>query len=182
MGGLAIAPRPFHRPFHFAAGFSLLDGFPTVMLLLALGQPEFDLGKAPLGEIDAERDKREPLLLSLAQELIDLLTVEKQFSSTERFVIHDIAVAVWTDVAVVKKCLATFHAGVTVLEVHAALSNGFDLSPLEHDSSLELFFDEIVVIGLAIRDDHLCKAFLLFSHSASDFHVQKYVLSAYRSK
>ena len=85
------------------------------MLLLALGQPEFDLGKAPLGEIDAERDKREPLLLGLAQKLIDLLTVEQQFPSTERFVIHDVAVAVGTDVAVMKKCLAAFYAGVTIL-------------------------------------------------------------------
>ena len=115
MGGLSIAARPFHRPFHFAAGFSLLDGFPAVMLLLALGQPEFDLDQAAFGEINAERNKCEPLLLGLAQELIDLLTVEKQFPSTERFVIHDIAVAVGTDVAVVKKCLATFHARVTVL-------------------------------------------------------------------
>ena len=47
------------------------------MQLLAFGQPEFDLGKAPLGEIDAERDEREPLLLRLAKELIDLLAVEE---------------------------------------------------------------------------------------------------------
>ena len=85
------------------------------MLLLAFGQPEFDLGKAPLGEIDAERDERETLLLRLAEELIDLLAVEEQFPSAERFVIHDVAVAVGTDVAVVEKDLTGFHAGVTIL-------------------------------------------------------------------
>ena len=85
------------------------------MLLLAFGQPEFDLGKAPLGEIDAERDEREPLLLRLAEEPIDLLAVEEQFPSTERLVIHDVAVAVGTDVAVVEKDLAALHAGVTIL-------------------------------------------------------------------
>ena len=105
----------FHRPFHFAAGFARLDGFPAVMLLLAFGQPEFDLGKATLGEIDAERDEREPLLLRLAEELIDLLAVEEQFPSTERLVIHDVAVAVGIDVAVVKKDLTALHAGVTIL-------------------------------------------------------------------
>ena len=85
------------------------------MLFLAFGQTEFDLGEAALREIDAERNQGEPLLLSLAKEFIDLLTVEQQFPSTERFVIHDVPVAVWTDVAVVKKRLATFYAGVTIL-------------------------------------------------------------------
>jgi hypothetical protein len=85
------------------------------MQLLAFGQPEFDLGKAPLGEIDAEGDEREALLLRLAKELIDLLAVEKQFPSTEWLVIHDVAVAIGTDVAVVEKDLAALHAGVTIL-------------------------------------------------------------------
>ena len=85
------------------------------MLLLAFGQPEFDLGKAPLGEIDAERDKREPLLLRLGEKLIDLFAMEEQLPGTERFVIHDVAVAVGTDVAVVEKDLAALHAGVTIL-------------------------------------------------------------------
>ena len=85
------------------------------MLLLAFGQPEFYLGKAPLGEIDAERDEREPLLFRLAEELIDLLAVEEQFPRTERLVIHDVAVAVGADVAVVEKDLTFPHAGVTIL-------------------------------------------------------------------
>ena len=85
------------------------------MLFLAFGQPEFNLGKTTLGKIDAERDECESLLLRLAEEFIDLLTVEEQFPSTERLVIHDVAVAVGTDVAVVEKDLATLHAGVTIL-------------------------------------------------------------------
>lgn len=85
------------------------------MLLLAFGKSEFDLREAPLGEIDAERDEREPLLLRLAEKLIDLLTVEEQFSGAERLVVHDIAVAIGTDVAVVEKDLSVPHASVTIL-------------------------------------------------------------------
>ena len=85
------------------------------MLLLAFGQPEFDLGKASLGEIDTERNERESLLLRLAEEFIDLLTVEEQFPSTERFVIHDVAMAVGTDMAIVEKGFAALYAGITVL-------------------------------------------------------------------
>lgn len=85
------------------------------MLLFAFGQPEFNFGKAPLGKIDAERDKREPLLLRLAEKLIDLLAVEEQLPGTERLVIHDVAVTVGADVAVVEKDLTFPHAGVTIL-------------------------------------------------------------------
>ena len=85
------------------------------MLLLAFGQPEFDLGKASLGEIDTERNERESLLLRLAEEFIDLLTVEEQFPSTERFVIHDVAMAIRTDMAMVEKGFAALNAGITIL-------------------------------------------------------------------
>ena len=85
------------------------------MLLLAFGQSKFNLREAPLGEIDAERDEREPLLLRLAEKLIDLLTVEEQFSGAERLVVHDVAVAIGTDVAVVEKDLSVPHASVTIL-------------------------------------------------------------------
>src|SRR6266850_1934477 len=161
-------PLIFHRPFHFATGFARLDGFPAVMLLLAFGQPEFDLGKAPLREIDAERDEREPLLLRLAEELIDLLAVEEQFPSTERLVIHDVAVAVGTDVAVVEKDLAVLHAGVTILQVHTPLSQGFDLRTLEYDARLELLFNEIIVVGLAVGSDgFFVLLFSLLHHQAA---------------
>ena len=169
---VGCSPLILHRPLHLAAGFARLDGFPAVMLLLAFGQPEFDLGKAPLGEIDAEWDEREPLLLRLAEELIDLLAVKEQFPSTERLVIHDVTVAVGADVAVVEKDLAVLHAGVTILEIYAPLTQGFDLRTLEHDARLELLFDKIVVVGLAVRDQGFFEAVLLFPLQASDFHCQ----------
>jgi len=134
------------------------------MLLLAFGQPEFDFGMAPLGEIDAERDEREPLLLRLAEEPIDLLAVEEQFPSTEGFVIHDVTVAVGTDVAVVEKDLAALHAGVTILKVYAPVTKGFDLRTLEHDARLELLFNEIVVVGLAVGSDSFFVLFFSLLH------------------
>ena len=101
------------------------------MLFLALGQTEFDLGESTLREIDAERDEREALLLSLAKELVDLLAVEKQFPGTERLVIHNVAVTIEADVAMVKKRFASLHAGITILQVHAPLPDGFDLGTLK---------------------------------------------------
>ncbi len=85
------------------------------MLLLALGQPEFYLGKSPLGKIEPERDKCESLLLRLAKQLMNLLAVEEQFPRPEGLVIHEVAMAIGTDMAMVEKDLGTLHAGVTVL-------------------------------------------------------------------
>ena len=85
------------------------------MLLFAFGQPKLNLRKAPLGEIDAERDEGESLLLRLAEKLVDFLAVEEQFSGAERLVVHDVAVAIGTDVAVVEKDLSVPHASVTIL-------------------------------------------------------------------
>ncbi len=142
------------------------------MLLLALGQPDFDLGKAPFGEIDAERDDRQPLLLGINQEFIDLLAMEQEFPSAERLMIRKVAVAIRTDVAMMEKDLSLFHTGITVLQVHAPISQGLDLRALEHDARLELLFNEIVVVGFAIRDHRFFETVLLFPHRASDFHVQ----------
>ena len=171
-GGYLLAPRPLHRPFHFAAGFAGLDGFPAVMLFLAFGQPEFDLGEAPLGEIDAERDERESLLLCLPEEFIDFLAVEEQFPRTKRLMIHDVSVAIGIDVTVVKKHFTISHAGITILQVHAPIPQRFDFRTLKHDTCLELVFNKIIMVGLAICDHRFLEAVLLFPHQASDFHIK----------
>jgi hypothetical protein len=108
-------PLLFHRPLHLAAGFAALDRGSSVMLLLAFGQPEFDLGKASLREIDTERNECESLLLRLAEEFIDFFSVEEQFPSAKRFVIHEVAMAVGTDMAMVEKGFAALYAGITIL-------------------------------------------------------------------
>jgi hypothetical protein len=150
------------------------------MLLLAFGQPEFDLGKAPFGEVDAEWNNREPLLLRLGEELMNLLAMKEQFPSAERLVIHDVAVTVRTDVAMVEKCLAALHTGVTILEVHTPFSQGLDFRTLKDNSCFELLFNEIVVVGLAIRGHRFFTLFfLLLDHRAASplqcerHHVQK---------
>ena len=151
------------------------------MLLLALGQPDFNLGEAPFGEINAERDDRQPLLLGLNQKLIDLLAMEQEFPSTERLMIRKVAVAVGADVAVVEKDLSLSHAGITVLQVHAPISQGLDLRALEHDARLELLFNEIVVVGFAIRDHRFFETVFLFPHQTSDFHDQMWVADCHNS-
>jgi len=179
------SPSIFHRPFHFTAGFPILDGLTAIMLLLSFGQADFDLGEAPLGEINAERDERKSLLLRFAKELVDLLAVEEQLPGAERFVIRNVAVAVGTDMAMMEKNLVALHTGITVLQVHPPFAQRFNLRALKHDARLELLFNKIVMVRLPIRDHRLFKTVLLFPHEASDFHdseATRSQLSAYQEE
>ena len=84
------------------------------MLLFAFRQPDFDFGQTTIGEIDAERDNRQPLLLRLCEELVDLFAMEQEFPGAKRFMIRKVAVAIRTDVAMVEKDLSFFHTGITI--------------------------------------------------------------------
>lgn len=91
--------------------------------------------------------------------------MKKQLPRSEGFVIHHVAVAVGTDVAVVEEGLSALHSGIAVLQIHMPFSDGLDLGPLEHNPRLEFFFNEIVVVGLTIRHDRFFTfLFLLLRH------------------
>src|SRR5262245_2102638 len=99
--------------------------------------------------------------------------MKEQFPWSKGVVIRDVAVAVGTDMAMVEESLGTFHTGVTILEVHAPLSDGLDLGPLKHDARLELLLNEVVVVGLAIRSDRFFEPVLVFPHSGVTLPLQE---------
>lgn len=146
---LALLPI-LDRPLDLAAGFAGSDGLPAVVLLLALRETDLDLGMAALGEIDAEGHEREPLLLGLADQFVDFLPMQQQFSGPGRILVHDVPVTVGADVAMVQKDFVVVYGGVTILEVHTAFTQGFHFRPLKHDAGFKLLFDEIIVVGLPI--------------------------------
>ena len=154
----------FDRPFDFAPSLPGPDGITAIMLFLAFGQSQFDLGLAPIRKIDAERDQREALLLCFPQELVDLLSMQEQFAGPDRVMVHNIAVAVGTDMAMMKKNFPILHTGIAVLEIHAPIAKRLDLGPPEDNPGLEFFFDEIVVVGFPIGGDDFLLIICLFCH------------------
>ena len=48
-----------------------------------------------------------------------------------------------------------------------------DLSAAENDARLKRLFNEIVMVGLTIRNHRFFEAVLLFPHQESDFHFQR---------
>jgi hypothetical protein len=78
--------------------------------------------------------------------------------------VHEIAVTIRTDVAVVKEDFPFFDAGVTVLQVHSPIAQRFHLGTLQDHPGLELFLDKVVVISLSIRGYDFILIFCLFGH------------------
>ena len=111
----------------------------------------------------ADHHRLEPLLC-LPDQLVDLLPVQQQLPRAERLMVHDITVAVWTDVAMVQENLSVIDRRIAVLEIDATVAERFDLGPSQHDTGFQLFLDEVVVIGLAISRNDLVLILLLLLH------------------
>ena len=157
----------FNRSLDFAAGFAGLDGFAAVVEFLALGKPELYLGMTALGEVDAERHEGEALLLRLAHQLVDFFLVQEQFSGSGWIMIHDVAMAVGTDMTIVEKDFAVAGCGVAVLQIRPPVAQRFYFGALQHDSGFELFFDKIVVERFAVRHHDLLRLVFVFRHVAA---------------
>lgn len=143
------------RPFDFAAGFTSLDGLAAVVLLFALGEGQLYFRMAAFRKIDAEGDESEPLELGFPDQFIDLLAMQQELPFTEGIMIHQIAMRVGADVAMVQVHFAVIDRRITVLKVHAALAQRFHLGSTQDHTRLKLLFDKIIVVGLSVRGHHL---------------------------
>src|SRR5439155_24768959 len=79
----APLPPPAHRPVDLHLGVLLLERLPAVVGLLALGEPDLDLGE-PVAEVDLQRHEGEAALGGLAHEALDLVLVEQQLAGAGR--------------------------------------------------------------------------------------------------
>jgi hypothetical protein len=163
MGRPKALPSVFDRTFDFPAGFPGLDGFPTIVEFLPLGQAELDLGMTAWGKIDAQGNQGQALLLGLAEQFIDLLLVQQQLTHTNRIMVHDVAVTIGTDVAMVQKHLSALHGCVAILQIGPSVAQRFHFGPLQDDPGFEFFLDEILVIRFAVRNDDFLALF--FGHA-----------------
>ena len=91
--------------------------------------------------------------------------MQEQLARPQRVVIHDIAVTVRADVAVVQDHLGPVHPGETVPQVDKTFTNGFDFGALQRHARLVPFLDVVIVKGLAIRGHHGLGLFALLCHT-----------------
>ncbi len=88
--------------------------------------------------------------------------MKQKFASAERLMIHDVAVGIGTDVCVKEENLVVLYDGIAVGEVREAEAQGFDLGTLKREPGLEGLFNEIIMMGLAIRGN--CRVRFILCH------------------
>lgn len=90
------------RAFHLATRFPGLDGFAAIVLLFAFGQSQLHLRVTAFGKVNAERNQRETLELGFPDQFVDFLAMQQQLPFAKRIMIHQVAVRIGTDVAMVE--------------------------------------------------------------------------------
>src|SRR6185295_4396890 len=141
------------QPLLFAVPVAQLLGFPLVVLLLAAREADLDLDPA-LNEMQIERRHRVAGALDLADQAIDLATMQQQLAGPRRVGLD------------VRRCsrqrrhmraeqndLAALDDDVGFLQLCAPGADRLDLPALQREARLEFLLDEIVVIGFFVFYD-----------------------------
>src|SRR5260370_41457857 len=111
--------------------------------MLALGESQLDL-RAPVFEIDLQRDDRITLLTHAAPQLIDLAPMHQEFSRASFLVAELAGGSVGADVHALEERLAILDARVTVAQICPMGAQRFYLGAREREAGLERLFDEEV--------------------------------------
>src|SRR5262249_6597615 len=129
-------PAPLgHGAADVALGLCFLLVLALVVLLLATGHAQLDLGPAVL-EVQPQRYQCEAALRGLAGELGDLALVQEELARPLGLVVELVAHRVFGDVAADQPHLAGVDLGVGVFQAGRPLAEAFDLGALEHDTAL----------------------------------------------
>src|SRR6476469_4142203 len=137
-----------------AAGIPLREVVPLVVGLLALRQRKGGLDLAVL-EVQVERDEREPALLDLADQLVDLGPVHEHLPLAPRGVVGPRALHVLRDVHVLEPHLAVVDRGEPVDERGAAGTKALHLGAGQREADLVGVEDRVVVPRLLVLGDEL---------------------------
>ena len=149
----------------------LLDGRPLVVLLLAFAERDLDLYKS-LFKIHAKRHDRDPFASGLPHQTVDLAPLEQQFARPDRvqFLIP-LDLRIGRNMTIQEKCFLPHDTHVTVFQVHAPLTNGFNLVTREAYARFIPVVDEVVVMSLPILGNHLERRFYRLGRGSRVFFL-----------
>src|SRR5687768_3554302 len=137
-----------------AAGVALGHVVPLVVGLLALREREGGLDAAVL-EVQVERDEREPALLDLPDQLVDLAAVHEDLALAPRGVVGPGALRVLGDVHVLQPDLAVVDRGEAVDQRGATGPQALHLGAGERQAHLVGVEDRVVVPRLLVLGNEL---------------------------
>src|SRR5262245_10000123 len=152
-----------HGAVHVALLHPLADRLALVVQLLAASQAELGLGTT-LHPVETERHQREPALLDLPAQLVELAAVQQELALTLRVVAELAGGAVRADVDAHQEELVAEEAGVGVLQVDAAVAERLHLAPDERQARLQALVEMVLVEGPPVDGDVAVSG--LVAHSA----------------
>src|SRR3954468_18273118 len=145
---------PAECPLDLPARVALGEVLPLVVGLLAAGERERGLDLAVL-EVQVERDERQPALLGLADELVDLGAVHEHLALAAGGVVGPGALGVLGDVHVLQPHLAAVDGGEAVDQRRTTGTQALHLGAGEHQTHLVGVQDRVVVPRLLVLGDEL---------------------------
>jgi len=146
--------------------------------LLAPADAKLQLHPAVL-QVDLQRDERIPLPGYLPLQLADLAFMQQQALGPERVGVEDAALFIWADVHPFHQNLAAMDAGVTLLQVHPALTDGLDLRALELHPAFVALFHEVVMAGAAVLGNGLNALHFRHLRPPSGRNIISYTIPVY---
>ena len=123
---------------------TFLDGLALVVLLLASGDGNDQLGEPALVDEQAQRDNREAGLLGLAGNAAYLLAVEQELTVAMGGVVVVGAVAVLGNIHVLGPHLAIDDNAIGIGKSYLALTDGLDLGAGEDNACGERLYDLVI--------------------------------------
>src|SRR5918997_3435274 len=139
----------FHGAFDLAVCRLFGDLTPLVVLTLAACDGDLELDYAVLG-VELEGDEGLPFLLALADEAVDLLSVQQQLAVAGGELPFLPGVRVRRDVRPDQEYFTVPHPGIALLEVGLTLPYGLHFGSCQLNTGLVSLFDGKVVEGLLV--------------------------------
>lgn len=139
-----------HRALRFSRRIALCERAALVVKASSSGESELDL-RTSVGEVNGQRNEGERLLGDASLQLIDLTTMEEEFSRSIGWDGAESArVLVRSDARSDEPDFTVLDAGVRVLEAHLPGAERFHLSASELESGFEDLEDVVFVTGAPV--------------------------------
>lgn len=103
------------------------------------------LGTATLVEINTQRYKGKPALLSLPKQSPDLTFMEEELPAMLGIISPIAALTILADMNIIEEHLTVFHPCVTILKTDFAFSEGLHLHALQHNTGF-IGIDNVVIV------------------------------------
>ena len=141
-------------PLDIALHVTVPDIVPFVKGFFSFTDTKLNLDDAVF-EVNIERYQRKTLFLNLADESLDLVPMKEQLLGSVGVMIENRRVCILGNMTALEPDFSIHDIRKCIRIGNIARTDGFYLSPLEHDTALDRFFNGIVEMRLAILRDYL---------------------------